>query len=93
MFNRMTPMKRAGLEVTMRQLGPNKCASMKEYIDKLQIMHQEIMHARSRSLQKTWPSFSFSLVSSWITLIALSPVQEMVESPLLPVVGAQGGHS
>ena len=37
-------MKRAGLEVSMRQLDPSKCASLKEYIDKVQIMQQEIMH-------------------------------------------------
>ena len=29
----------------MRQLDPSKCASMKEFIDKVQVLHQEIMHA------------------------------------------------
>lgn len=45
MYNRMRPMKHAGLEVQMRQLDPLKCGTMKDYMDKLQILHQEIMHA------------------------------------------------
>ena len=45
MYNRMTPMKRAALEISMRQLDPAKCSSIKDYIDRLQMMNQEIMHA------------------------------------------------
>ena len=45
MYNQMTPMKRAALEISMRQLDPAKCSSIKDYMDKLQMMHQEIMHA------------------------------------------------
>ena len=45
-YNRMTPMKQARLEVSMRQLEPSKFASMKWFIDKLQIMQQEIMHGK-----------------------------------------------
>ena len=39
MYNRVTPIKRAALEILMRPLDPVKCSSMKDYIDKLQMMH------------------------------------------------------
>ena len=41
-------MKWASLKVSMWQLDPSKCASMKEFIDKVQSMHQEMMHARKK---------------------------------------------
>ena len=45
-------MKRAGLEVSMPQLEPSKCASMKEFIDKVQIMQYEIMHVGKKISSK-----------------------------------------
>ena len=45
-------MKWEGLEVSMQQLDPSKGASMKEFIDKVQIMHQEIMHAGEKISSK-----------------------------------------
>ena len=45
-------MKRAGLEVSMWQLEPSKFASMKEFIDKVQIMQQEIMHVEKKIASK-----------------------------------------
>ena len=51
-YSRMTSMKQAGLEVSMQQLEPSKFASMKEFIDKVQIMQQEIMHAGKKIASK-----------------------------------------
>lgn len=45
MYNRMTPMKRAALEVQMRTLDSGKSASMRDHIDKLQALQQEILQA------------------------------------------------
>ena len=45
-------MKWVGLEVSMQKIEPSECASMKEFIDKVQIMHQEIMHAGKKILSE-----------------------------------------
>ena len=45
-------MKQAGLKVSMQHPEPSKCVSMKEFIDKVQIMQQEIMHSRKKILSK-----------------------------------------
>ena len=69
-------MKWAGLEVSRRQLEPSKFASMKEFIDKVQIMQQEIMHAGKKitfedlailllsKLPARYSAFNSSLITS-----------------------------
>lgn len=90
-YNRMTPMKRAGLEVTMRQLDPSRCASMKEYIDKVQILQQEIAHAGKTIsptdmaillLSKLPPKFS----AFYSSLITSGRVTELTWDELVPMV-------
>ena len=39
----MTHMERDALEIQMQNLDPKKLDSMKEYMDKLQDLHQDIM--------------------------------------------------
>ena len=84
-------MKRAGLEVTMRQLDPNKCASMKEYIDKLQIMHQKIMHAGKQISSEDMAILLLSKLTNkygafYSSLITSGRMTELLWEELVPMV-------
>ena len=91
MYNRMTPMKRAGLEVNMRQLDPSKCTSMKDYIDKLQIMQQEIMHAGKNISSEDMAILLLSKLTSkygafYSSLITSGRMTELTWEELVPMV-------
>ena len=91
MYNKMTPMKRAGLEVSMLQLDPSKCASLKEYIDKVQIMQQEIMHAGKKLSSKEMAILLLEKLPSrysafYSSLITSRRMMELTWEELVPMV-------
>lgn len=78
LYNRMTPMKRTSLEVQMQQLGPSKCVSI-EYIDKVQMLHQQIMHARKTILRVYGYFASYeALGQTWFLLLLVEDVLQHV---------------
>ena len=84
-------MKQAGLEVSMQQLEPGKCASMKEFIDKVQIMHQQSMHATKKISSKDMAILLLSrLLARYSTfyssLITSGRMMELTWEELVPMV-------
>ena len=84
-------MKRVGLEVSMQQLELSKCASMKEFIDKVQIMHQEIMHAGKNISFKDMAILLLSKLLArynafYSSLITLGRMTELTSEELVPMV-------
>ena len=84
-------MKRAGLEVTMQQLEPSKFASMKEFIDKVQIMQQEIMHAGKKIASKDLAILLLSKLPArysafYSSLITSRRMTELTWEELVPMV-------
>ena len=84
-------MKRARLEVSMRQLEPSKFASMKEFIDKVQIMQQEIMHAGKNIASEDLAILLLSKLpirysAFYSSLITLGRMTELTWEELVPMV-------
>ena len=84
-------MKRAGLEVSMRQLEPSKFASMKEFIDKVQIMQQEIMHAGKKIASEDLAILLLSKLPArysafYSSLITSRRMTELTWEELVPMV-------
>ena len=91
MYNRMTPMKQTSLKVFMRQLESSKCASMKEFIDKVQIMHQEIMHAEKKISSKDMAILLLSKLPArhsafYSSLITSGRMKKLTWEELVPMV-------
>ena len=84
-------MKWVGLEVSMCQLDPSKCASMKEFIDKMQIMHQEIMHEGKKISSKDMAILLLTKLSAkysafYSSLITSRRMMELTWEELFPMV-------
>ena len=84
-------MKWAGLEVSMQQFEPSKCASMKEFIDKVQIMQQEIMHMGKKISSKDLAILLLSKLPArystfYSSLITSGRMMELTWEELVPMV-------
>ena len=64
-FDRMNPMKRVALESQMWNCDPTKFSFMKEYMDKLQAIHQDIMQVGKTISYEDMEILLISRLPSW----------------------------
>ena len=84
-------MKQARLEVSIRQLEPSKFASMKEFIDKVEIMQHEIMHVGKKIASEDLATLLLSKLPTrysafYSSLITLRRMTELTWEELVPMV-------
>ena len=91
LFARVSPMKRVSLEVQMRTLDPSKSSSMREHINKLQSLQQEVL---SMGKQISSEDMAITLLSHltpeyssfYSSLITSGRLNEILWEELVPMV-------
>ena len=97
LFARVSPMKRVSLEVQMRTLDPSKSSSMREHINKLQSLQQEVL---SMGKQISSEDMAITLLSHltpeyssfYSSLITSGRLNEILWEDLVPMVLDQEDH-